>query len=249
MKVVLADINQQNLNKVETELLHHTNSERLLSLKIDVSKKQNILLLADEAKKKFGQIDLLFNHAGIPGPIAPIWKASYDDIEKIVQMNLLSVMYSLRTFVPIMLEQDTPGYIVNTSSGAGLQLSCDMFGYITTKRAIITLSETLSLDLHAVKSKINVSVLCPGMVATNFVDIIPNITDSDSNSVKNLKTFFKDNLQSKGISVKQVVDETFDAIKNNRFYILTHFDEHHDNIKNITDNMLSGKNPIDLFRK
>ena len=192
---------------------------------------------------------MLFNQAGIPGPIGPIWKASYEDIEKTVQVNLLSMMYCLRTFVPIMIAQNTPGYIVNTSSGAGLQLSCDMACYITTKRAVVALSETLSLDLHAAKSKIQVSVLCPGMVATNFASAIPDIDASDSDSVKKLKNFFKDNLQSKGISVDQVVDKTFDAIQNQKFYILTHLEEHRNNIKNITDNMLAGNNPIDLFRK
>jgi short-subunit dehydrogenase len=249
IKVVLADIDQQNLDRVAAELSLHTDADRLLPLKIDVSKKQDIILLAKKAKEKFGQIDLLFNQAGIPGPIGPIWSVSYDDIDKVVQVNLLSMMYSLRTFVPIMIEQDTPGYIINTSSGVGLQLGYDMACYITTKRAVVTLSETLSLDLHAAKSKIQVSVLCPGMVATNFANMIPNATSSDSASVKKLKQFFEANLQSKGITVESVVDQTFDAIKNQKFYILTHFDEHHNNIKKITDNMLAGNNPIDLFRK
>lgn len=249
MKVVLADINQQNLDRVEAELSFHTRADRLLSLKIDVAKRQDILFLAEKAKEKFGQIDLLFNQAGIPGPIGPIWKANYDDIERIVQVNLLSMMHSLRTFVPIMIEQNTPGHIVNTSSGAGLQLGYDMACYITTKRAVVTLSETLSLDLHAAKSKIQVSVLCPGMVATNFANMVSSINSSDSDAVKKLKQFFEDNLQAKGIPVEQVVDQTFDAIRNEKFYILTHFDEHHNNIKNITDNMLAGNNPIDLFRK
>ena len=249
MKIVIADIDQQNLYRVATEISLSVGSDRLLALKIDVGKREDILLLATKAKEKFGRIDLLFNQAGIPGPIGPIWQASYDDIEKTVQVNLLSMMYSLRTFVPIMIDQDTPGHIVNTSSGAGLQLSYDMACYITTKRAVVALSETLSLDLHAAKSKIQVSVLCPGMVATNFAKMIPGVEASDSDAVKKQKKFFADNLQSKGIPVKQVVDQTFDAIRNEKFYILTHFNEHCSHIKNITDNMLAGKNPIDLFRK
>ena len=249
MRIVIADIDQRNLDRVATEISLSVGSDRLLALKIDVGKREDILLLATKAKEKFGQIDLLFNQAGIPGPIGPIWQASYDDIEKTVQVNLLSMMYSLRTFVPIMIDQDTPGHIVNTSSGAGLQLSYDMACYITTKRAVVALSETLSLDLHAAKSKIQVSVLCPGMVATNFAKMIPGVEASDSDAVKKQKKFFADNLQSKGIPVKQVVDQTFDAIRNEKFYILTHFNEHYSNIKNITDNMLAGKNPIDLFRK
>jgi short-subunit dehydrogenase len=247
MKVVIADINQENLDRVTIELKSNIDTEHLLAIKIDVGKKEDVLLLANKTKEKFGQIDLLFNQAGIPGPIGPIWQASFDDIERIVQVNLLSMMYSIKIFAPIMIAQNTPGYIINTSSGAGLQLSYDMACYITTKRAIIALSETLSLDLHAAKSKIKVSVLCPGMVSTNFAKMIQEIKASDSDSVKKLKNFFTDNLSTKGIPVKQVVDQTFDAIINEKFYIFTHFDEHRNNIKNITDNMLAGKNPIDLF--
>ena len=249
MKVVLADISQENLDRVEADLLSYTNPDRLLSLKIDVGKKQDILRLANKAQEKFGHIDLLFNHAGMPGPVGPIWTASYEDIERVVQVNILSMMYSLRTFAPIMMQQDTPGHIVNTSSGAGLHIGFDMSCYITTKHAVVALSETLSLDLEATQSKIHVSVLCPGMVDTNFADMVADTKESDSEAVKKLKVYFEENIRAKGIPVEQLVDETFDAIRNEQFYILTHFDEHASRIKATTDNMLAGNNPIDLFRE
>ncbi|MBU0743899.1 MAG: SDR family NAD(P)-dependent oxidoreductase [Gammaproteobacteria bacterium] len=248
MKVVLADINQQNLDQMAEELTSITTNDCMMFIKTDVSKKQDIQRLAEKTKKKFSQVDILFNHAGIPGPLGPIWKADYDEIEQVIKVNLLSMMYALKAFVPMMIEQNTPGYIVNTSSAAGLKLGFDMAGYTITKRSVVTLSETLSLDLEATKSKIKVSVFCPEMVATNFAKLIPKEKATDSESVKKLRQYFYDSFPAKGIPVKEAVDQVFEAIRNEKFYIFTHSKESYAQIKNITDNLLAGNNPIDLYK-
>ena len=74
----------------------------------------------------------------------------------------------MHTFVPIMIEQGEPGYIVNTASMAGVTSLGSLAPYVASKHGVVSLSEVLVQDLAAAGAAIGVSVLCPGMVATRL---------------------------------------------------------------------------------
>jgi NAD(P)-dependent dehydrogenase (short-subunit alcohol dehydrogenase family) len=166
MKVILADINFEKLLKLEKELKELNNN--ILSIVTDVSVKSDIQKLAATAIASFGAVHLLFNNAGIAGPLGAIWEVDEKALQKVIDVNLMSVIYGLRAFIPIMLSQNGECYIVNTASGAGLHTTANMTGYMTTKHAVVALSEVLYFDLKQRKTNINISVLCPGMVDTNL---------------------------------------------------------------------------------
>ena len=85
-------------------------------------------------------------------------------------VNLWGVIHGIRTFVPIMLRQDTEGHIVNTASLAGVTSLPFFSVHDATKHAIVTLSESLHLELAMHNTKVKVSVLCPGGVQTPIMD-------------------------------------------------------------------------------
>ena len=88
--------------------------------------------------------------------------------------NIWGVIHGIRTFVPIMLQQGTEGHVVNTASMAGHLSAPFMSVYDATKFAVVTMSESLYLELLMQSSPIKVSVLCPGFVKTNIIDSARN---------------------------------------------------------------------------
>jgi short-subunit dehydrogenase len=222
MKVVLADINKEALKKAEEEL--KTKGAETLAVLTDVSKAENIESLAKKTLDSFGAVDLLFNNAGVSvAASTSISENTLADWKWIMGVNLWGVIHCVRIFTPIMVQQGTVGHIVNTSSIAGLMSTPGMGVYHVTKHGIMTLSETLYHELRLKKSKIGVSVLCPGHIRTQILEA-ERTRPIELRNPPNYKT---DNQQyqkiiEEGMLPKQVADYVFNAIKENKFYIFTH---------------------------
>jgi short-subunit dehydrogenase len=222
MKVVLADINKEALKKTEEEL--KTKGAETLAVLTDVSKAENIESLAKKTLDFFGAVNLLFNNAGVSvAASTSISENTLADWKWIMGVNLWGVIHCVRIFTPIMVQQGTVGHIVNTSSIAGLMSTPGMGVYHVTKHGIMTLSETLYHELRLKKSKIGVSVLCPGHIRTQILEA-ERTRPIELRNPPNYKT---DNRQyqkiiEEGMLPKQVADYVFNAIKENKFYIFTH---------------------------
>jgi short-subunit dehydrogenase len=240
MKVVLADIDTNRLIKLEKELKNE--SHDIVSVITDVSIKSDIINLAKVTISSFGKVHLLFNNAGIAGPLGAIWEVDEDKLQKTININLMSVIYGLREFIPIMLSQNEECYIVNTASGAGLHTSANMSCYIATKHAVVALSEVLFFDLEKRQSNIHVSVLCPGLVSTSLVESI-EVKKESTKDVNELAEFFKKSIKT-GMSPSIVAEQVFASIHKNQFYILTHYNEHKELIKSRMENILQRHNPV-----
>src|SRR5262249_8814343 len=120
-----------------------------------------------QAYDTFGQVHLLFNNAGVAAGGAP-WEATWNDWEWVLCVDLWGVIYGVKVFVPLMLEQKNECHIVNTSSVAGLMVGGFSSPYSVSKHAVVALSESLYVTLQMKNSPIKVSVLCPGLVRTNI---------------------------------------------------------------------------------
>lgn len=239
IKTVIADINVQKLTQLETELKKIFPD--VLAVVADVSDQSDIQKLAEATIDRFGKVNLLFNNAGIAGPLGAIWEVDVNKVHQVIHVNLMSVIYSLHTFIPLMLAQQDECYIVNTASGAGLHTGPNMSGYMASKHAVVALSEVLYFDLKQHSTNIHVSVLCPGLVSTNLVESI-SVEKTANQNAQAMAEFFKANMQ-KGISPASVAEETFDAIEKNLFYILTHYDQHKEMIRERMENILERRNP------
>jgi NAD(P)-dependent dehydrogenase (short-subunit alcohol dehydrogenase family) len=226
MKVVLAGINAENLR--QTELALKAGGATVLSVQTDVAKLVDIEALAERTLSTFGAVHLLFNNAGV-GALGTIWESTLADWQWVMGVNLWGVIHGLRTFVPIMLAQDTEGHIVNTASVAGLLPYHPGAIYQVTKHAVVALSEQLYFSLAQRTSKVRASVLCPGWVNTRILDSernrpleLQNEPRNEPMSPESEATIqkFVEAVQA-GISPQQVADYTFKAIRAEQFYILT----------------------------
>jgi NAD(P)-dependent dehydrogenase (short-subunit alcohol dehydrogenase family) len=234
MKVVLADIDQKFLRRAKRKL------EKIgaiyLAVLTDVSKSEDVEVLAKETLKKFGEVHLLINNAGV-GHSKYIWNYTLKDWEWQFGVCFLGVAHGLRIFTPIMLKQDNECHIVNVSSIEGLISGSGPGGaiYGAAKHGIVSLSETMKMELELIQSKIKISVVCPGGVVTRiwYGDIhrpidqqnapTEEIEDSRNEDIySKMEESFDD---SPPISAEESAKIIMQGIKDEKFYILTHKDD------------------------
>jgi len=229
MKVVIADIDEKGLRRNERRLKRL--DAAVLKVPTDVSKANDIEQLAQKTIDAFGEVHLLFNNAGLAIPRLS-WEYELKDWELVLGVNLWGVIHGIRTFIPIMIEQDTECHIVNTASIEGI-LSSGVGGatYGVSKHALVFLSERLALELEENGPKIKVSVLCPGFVTTNIfvsaIDRLSEYMDNPNDIFENLDEEKRELLnqfmeESPPLIPEQVADIVFQAIRDEKFYIFTH---------------------------
>jgi NAD(P)-dependent dehydrogenase (short-subunit alcohol dehydrogenase family) len=225
MKVVLADIEQSTLDAASEQFRQAGHQAH--AVLCDVSRGEDVEALAQQALEKFGAVHIVCNNAGVaPGGV--IWEHSTKDWEWAMGPNVWGVIHGVRVFTPILLGQGSEGHIVNTASVAGLLTLPGMGLYCVTKHAVVSLTECLHHDLVAHSDKVRCSVLCPAYVPTRIVDSERNrpahLRDDKPESEEDLrrKESMRHAVESGKISADEVADSVFNAIRDERFYILTH---------------------------
>ena len=243
MKVVLADINKEYLTTAEAELT--ATGATVLAVPTDVSKAGDVEALARKTLEAFGGVHLLFNNAGV-GMSGILWENTLADWKWVIGVNLWGLIHGVRTFVPLMLEQDTEGHIVNTSSAAGLMRGYLAGVYFMTKHGIVSLSETLHYELAHRGSKLKVSVLCPALVKTRIVEAAINGSFAPGKREKSPEDEQQIQSMRQGMQTAmtppEVADKVFDAIWDEKFYIITH-PEMKDRIRRRMEDILQERNP------
>lgn len=221
MAVVLADIEEEPLAKLETELIRKGAS--VLSIRADVSKSEEVENLAEQTYHVFGAVYILCNNAGVVCS-RPIWEHTIEDWEWVLGVNLWGVIHGIRSFVPRMLSQNTKCHIVNTASILGMVRSPGEGIYKVTKHGVVVLSETLADELALKGSEIQVHVLCPGWVRTGILNSERNRPDKPQNhKVESIGGVSNAQLQMEaGMSPEEVADHVYKAIQTGTFYIFTH---------------------------
>lgn len=166
MAVVMADIDEHTLHERVLELSPYQDS--LMAFGCDVSQPRSLKDLAKMSMQRFKRIDWLFNNAGISLPLLPLWALSFDAIQKIIAVNLESVILSIQTFLPLLFKQEHRSRIINISSVYGLCSGSLVGPYAMTKHAILALSESLYFDLHRLAKPVDVSIACPSFFNTEL---------------------------------------------------------------------------------
>ena len=117
--VVAADINEESL-KVLQEELEPEYGDKLKIRRVNVSSKEEVEAMIDYTIEAFGKVDVVINNAGIMDNLLPIAEMPDDMWERIMNINLNSVMYACRKAVQYFLKENREGTIINTASLSGL---------------------------------------------------------------------------------------------------------------------------------
>jgi len=241
MRLVLADIEEPALAHASDAI--RQSGARILSQRVDVSSAPEVDALADAAYREFGAVHLVCNNAGVGGVGAPAWSQTLDAWRWVINVNLLGVIHGVHSFVPRMLASGEEGRIVNTASLAGLTSGPMISPYYATKHAVVALSESLSMELAMTGAKVSVSVLCPAFVKTRIAE--SNRNRPESGNFGAWSGEFHALVQAmveQGIPAEAVAGAVIDAVKEQRFWILTH-PEFEARIRERVEDMLAGRNP------
>ena len=167
----LADLDEEGLAQAESEL--QAKGATILTVPTDVSKAEDVETLAQKTLDAFGGVHLLFNNAGV-GSGGSVWEIPLADWQWVMGVNLWGVIHGVRTFVPLMLDQESECHVVNTASLAGLLADKGFGVYSVSKHGVVALSEILHHELAHQEAKVKVSVLCPSYVKTGIFANISN---------------------------------------------------------------------------
>lgn len=246
MKVVLADIEEPALARAERTLKEK--GAPVLAVKTDVSKPEDVEELARLTYEKFGAVHVLCNNAGV-GAGGLSWEQPLADWQWVFGVNLWGVIHGLHTFVPRMLAQGDEGHIINTASVAGLISSPYLSIYSATKHAVVAITESLRMELDMNGSPIRASVLCPGFVATSINESDRNrpehltsaATEPETDQQHVMREMARQQVAA-GIKPSEVAEAVLEAIRADRFYIVTH-PRYTKLIRLRLENIIDGKTP------
>ncbi|MFZ5706818.1 MAG: SDR family NAD(P)-dependent oxidoreductase [Pseudomonadota bacterium] len=211
LRLILADRDADALAAATAEL------PDALAVPTDVTDRAAVDKLADIAFERFGRVDLLFNNAGIMATgfsweIEPArWDAS-------LAVNVGGVLNGIRSFVPRMLKANVPARIVNTASVGGFNPSPLMAPYSATKFAVVSITESLKVELDMLSAPIAVSLLAPGPVRSAIFD------DPFSGDIHPATQKFVDALRTMigqhGMDPEPFAAAVFDAIERGDYWIV-----------------------------
>ena len=163
MKLVLADLSQDALDRAAAQLP----GAELVTVPTDVSKIDEVNRLKDRAYAAFGAVDVLMNNAGTSPGGGPF--DHYDRWQHVLAVNLWGVINGAHTFTQAMIDQKTPGAIVNTGSKQGITCPPGDTAYNITKAGVKVLTEGLAHSLRNIEGcRITAHLLVPGSTFTGM---------------------------------------------------------------------------------
>lgn len=165
--VVAADINQQRLDIVQTEI--KASGGEATTIIADMASEEDIEQMITAAVTKYGSLDILVNNAGIMDHFAPVAELDNTMWEKVMNINVTGPMKAMRAAVKIFLAKGS-GSIVNIASIGGLYGARAGAAYTASKHALIGLTKNTGF-IYA-KTGIRCNAIAPGAVATNIGDTI-----------------------------------------------------------------------------
>ena len=161
-ELVLVARDQKRLEEIKKELEEKTKVE---IISIDLSQEEN----CKEIYKKVKDIDILINNAGF-GDCGNFTKTSLDKDIAMIKTNIIAYHILTKLYLADMKAKNS-GKILNVASIAGFMPGPLMATYYATKNYVVSLSEAIREELNKEKSKVQISILCPGPVNTNFNNV------------------------------------------------------------------------------
>jgi len=162
--VAAVDINQQALEETQRQAAAY--GEKLSLHRVNITDRNAVCSLPHEVEEKHGRIDALINNAGIIQPFVPFSELDYETMQRVININLFGMMYMTRAFLPFLAGRPE-AHIANVSSMGGFLPVPGQTLYGASKAGVKLLTEGLKAELS--RSKIGVSVIMPGGIATDIV--------------------------------------------------------------------------------
>jgi NADP-dependent 3-hydroxy acid dehydrogenase YdfG len=182
-----------------------------VATKLDVTSDEDWVAAREWCEREWGGLDVLVNNAGV-GAGGRFEKIDMADWEWIWEINLKGVVRGCQTFVPDFKARGS-GHLVNVASLAGIMNLPAMSSYNVTKAAVISLSDTLRLELEPYG--VRTTVVCPAFVRTNLKERLRSPDPAIATLMDRL-------MGSSEVTADDVAEQVFDAMARAKFLVLTH---------------------------
>ncbi len=167
-RLVLAARREDQLHTVAADA-ESLGASGVVIVPTDVTKRDDVMHLRDEAIKAFGQIDVWINNAG-RGITRPVLDLTDADLDDMIAINVKSALYGMQAAVPHFIERGK-GHLINVSTFlARVPLATYRSAYSASKAALNSLTANARMDLSSKYPNIHVTLVMPGVVATEFAD-------------------------------------------------------------------------------
>lgn len=195
--LIIWDINERNIEDA-IYYFQRLGYPNVHTFCVDVSDNSDIERAATEVLLEIGNVDILFNNAGvIVGKM--FWEHTAEEIDRTIQINVNGVLHTTRVFIKEMIKQKK-GHVINIASAAGIISNKKMSAYVASKWAVKGWSDSLRMELESIEGDLHVTTVCPSYIKTGMFEgvkapfLFPllepeDITDQIIQAVKKNKIF------------------------------------------------------------
>jgi NAD(P)-dependent dehydrogenase (short-subunit alcohol dehydrogenase family) len=163
-RVVIGDMNEATMGETVALARAQGLTDRLASLRVDVSAERDVAALVQLAVDRFDGLDCIFNNAGVGGAFGPIGDTTAEEWDFTFAVLVRAVFLGIKHASRRMKLQGRGGSIINTASIAGIGGGAGPHAYSAAKAAVANLSRAVSVELAA--DRIRVNAIAPGMIKT-----------------------------------------------------------------------------------
>ena len=164
--LVLWDVDADGLARAQAEL--QADGYAVDVYTCDLTRREEISDMAAQTLAQSGPIDILVNNAGVVSG-KNLLDMSDEDIERTFKVNTLALFWTVRAFLPSMLERNS-GHLVTIASAAGFAGTAKLTDYCSSKFAAVGFDESLRLELQEMNSRVLTTVVCPYFIHTEMFD-------------------------------------------------------------------------------
>jgi NAD(P)-dependent dehydrogenase (short-subunit alcohol dehydrogenase family) len=205
-RVVVTDVLEDRVDAVVREIREA--GGEAIGLVCNVTQDADIERTRDACLEHFGRVDIVMNNVGVLAMGAPE-NLPLEAWQRVLDINLLGIVRSNRVFLPLLIDQGS-GHVINTASLSGLLAhGYDRLPYVTSKHAVVGMSEGLALYLRP--RGVGMTCLCPAAVRTNIVE---QITFYDQPGTPRAPDY-------RAVDSEEVGELVVAAVRDGRFLVLT----------------------------
>lgn len=207
-RVAVTDIQTGRARRVAGEV--NEAGGQALAQCLDTRQSEDFAALNRRLVEYWGGLDLFVNNAGVASA-GSVCDTALDDWEWMLDINLMGSVRGARAVLPLLRESG--GHLVNIASFAAIANAPGMAAYNVAKAGVVALSESIRAEEY--DRGVGVTVACPAFFATNLLDSFRGTNARQKAMVQKLMDRAK-------ISAADVADDIFDAVRENRFLVISH---------------------------
>jgi NAD(P)-dependent dehydrogenase (short-subunit alcohol dehydrogenase family) len=215
--VVIVDVAREGADRVAAEI-EQAGGTAAVEI-VDVRDAAAMSALAERVVARFGPVRTLVNNAGIE-QFGYLWDVSPEDWKRIVDINVNGVFHGIRAFVPGMIADPGRSHVINVASVGAVTTVPLQAPYITTKHAVLGMTETLYQEIAEVGADVAVTAVLPGAVVSGIFEAARGVEAGDVEAANRQRELMYA-VKERAMSADEAAEIILDEAATGEFYVVT----------------------------